>query len=225
MKAERESILWNMGTAKKDEALLNYLVKKMVVGDEAHYSMCVHTILQKVRTKTWQSIYVNKAFIHSIKFADELKSQVEIGFSLYVQALELLYYCIAESQDGYNSRAPFDIKFRVVFHHIYGWKLPPDTANMVRILRNNVMHTGTISGIDINDSITAYFKKYAPQPNQRTEVQDCISLIAAFDYIMNDILMRVLGLKQENHLNRNGAPAWMSPYFGYIHGVTSIRKL
>lgn len=89
MKVKSESILWNKGTVDKDEALVNYLVKKMVVGDEAHYSICVHTILQKVQTNNWQSIYVNKAFIHSVKFANELKSQVEIGFSLYVQALEL----------------------------------------------------------------------------------------------------------------------------------------
>lgn len=80
-----------------------------------------------------------------------------------------------------------------------------------------------VSGLTILSAPILRNMLLSPAKGQKYKI--ALVFIVSFDYLMNDILMRVLGLKQENHLNRNGSPAWISPYFGYIHGVTSVNKL
>jgi hypothetical protein len=224
------SILFNDGNSISDEKLVHDIIGRFVVGDEVKLNECVIKALSTIRSKKWKLNYPNIAFVHSINNADRQKQQVEIGFSLYAQALELIYLCISDSTDSYNDRLRFDHKLRVVFMYVYGWKMPSETADIVRIIRNKVMHTGSIMDIsttkqDEKAKIKKFFTKYHASSSVRmTDIQSRTHLIASFDYLMNDILLRIWGLRQDN-LSSNGKPAWMNSYFGYIHGRTDNSKL
>lgn len=225
-----KSVLFNDGSAKSDEKLVRDIIERFVVGDETKINECVTKVLSTIRSKQWKLNYPNIAFVHSINNADRLKQQVEMGFSLYSQALELIYLCISDSTDSYNERLRFDRKFRVVFMYIYGRKMPPETADVIRIMRNKVMHTGSIMDIsttkqDEKAKIEKFFAKYHTKSSTKlTDIQSRTHLVASFDYLMNDILMRIWGLDQDD-LSGNGIPAWMDPYFGYIHSQTDRSKL
>lgn len=225
-----DSVLFNDGSSTSDEKLVRDIIERFVVGNEVKLNECVIKVLSTIRSKQWRLNYPNIAFVHSINNADKLKSQVEIGFSLYAQALELIYLCISDSTDSYNDRLSFDRKLRVVFMYVYGWKMPSETADIVRIIRNKVMHTGSIMDIsttkqDEKAKIKKFFAKYhASSSVKMTEVQSRTHLVARFDFLMNDILLRIWGLHQDD-LSSNGMPAWMNTYFGYVHGRTDNSKL
>lgn len=219
------SILWLDSTLENDKILVEYLVDKIVAGKDFgnHHSQCVSKIMRNIQTEAWQAKYSNPAtFVFSIYHALRLKTDVEIGFLLFAQAMELLYF--HESQQAFNPDAPFYEKLMFVFHKTYEWEMPEDVARGIGILRNDVAHTGTIAGVtgayrneNHPNFLITLFEEYEFDKNQlHTNVQNRIFLMSRFEYLMQDVLMRVMGLDQ-NDLAFNGAPPWNSALFGYDH--------
>lgn len=222
------SILWNDTTLEQDEALVRYLVENIVAGKNVtgHYDKCVEKIMRKIQTEEWQASFPQRTHIFSIYYGISIKGVAEIKLSLHAQALELLYFNFASTSKNLtlNTAAGFDNKLRVVFREVYKWDMPHDTANAIRILRNDVMHTGTIAGVsgayrnqDDPTKLTQFFEKHGFNKNQlHDDVQNRIHLGHAFSYLMEDALIRTLGLDQED-LAFNGNPAWLAEMFGYDH--------
>lgn len=222
------SILWNDATLQQDEALVRSLVENIVAGENVagHYDTCVEKIMRTIQTMEWQRGFPHRTHVFSIYYAISLKTIVEITLSLYAESLELLYFNIASTHSHLklDTKAGFSQKLRVVFRHIYQWDMPQDTANAIRILRNDVMHTGTIAGVlgayrNQNDpsKLTRFFERYGFNQNQlQTNVQNRMHLGHTFSLLMQDMLIRTLGLDQSD-LNFNLSPIWNSPVFGYNH--------
>lgn len=222
------SILWNDSTLEQDKALVRYLVENIVAGKRVagHYDRCVEKIMGKVQTKEWQAAFPQRTHVFSVYYGISIKSVAEIKLSLYAQALELLYFNIASTSKNLklDTVASFSKKLSVVFREVYKWNMPQDTANAIRILRNDVMHTGTIAGVfgayrNQNDpaKLTQFFKKYGFDQNQlHTDVQNRMHTAHLFSLLVMDMLIRTLGLDQSD-LNHNLAPIWNSSVFGYDH--------
>lgn len=222
------SILWEDSTSAQDEALVRYLVENIVAGSkvDGHYDYCVTKILDRILTKEWQATYPHRTHVFSVFYGISIKSVVEIKLSLHAQALELFYFNIASTSDKikFDPEAGFHIKLTTVFEEVYGWKMPIDTAHAIRILRNDVMHTGTIAGVagayrnpEDPTKLEQFFGKYEFNKNQqRTDIQNRISLAHAFELLVQDALIRTLGLEQDD-LAFNLTPAWQNPIFGYDH--------
>lgn len=222
------SILWNDSTLDNDRALVAYLVENIVAGKsvKGHYDKCIEKIMRTIQTEEWQASFPQRTHIFSIYYGISIKSVAEIKLSLHAQALELLYFNFASTSKNLklNVAAPFDQKLRVVFQEVYKWSMPQDTASAIRILRNDVMHTGTIAGVsgayrnqDDPAKLAQFFEKYGFNKNQlHTDVQSKMHLGHAFSYLMEDALIRTLGLNQ-NDLAFNGNPAWHAEMFGYDH--------
>jgi hypothetical protein len=222
------SILWNDSTLEKDKALVRYLVENIVVGKRVagHYDKCIEKIMSKIQTKEWQVVFPQRTHVFSVYYGVSIKGVIEIKLSLYAQALELLYFNIASTSKNLklDTGASFSKKLSVVFREVYKWNMPQDTANAIRILRNDVMHTGTIAGVlgayrNQRDpaKLTKFFEKYDFDQNQlHTDVQNRMHIAHMFNLLVEDMLIRTLGLDQ-NDLNFNGAPIWNSDIFGYDH--------
>lgn len=207
---------------------MKFLVEKIVAGKtySGHHQKCVKKILKNIRKKEWQQRYPNRIFVFSVFYALEIRCVIEIKFSLYTQALELLYFHLSNSNPSYqyNANESFGNKFSYVFEEIYKWNVPEQTANVIRILRNDVTHTGTIAGVTgancnpkNSTTLKNYFQNFGSDEGQlHTDVQNRIHLAHSFMYLMDDILIRVLGLTQDD-LSFNGNPPWHNPLFGYDH--------
>lgn len=227
-KDNNRSILWNDTTLDKDRALVKYLVENIVAGKNVadHYEMCTEKIMSKIQTEEWQAAFPQRTHVFSIYYGISIKSVTEIKLSLHAQALELLYFNIASTNENLklNTRGGFDQKLRIVFREVYKWSMPQDTANAIRILRNDVIHTGTIAGVSgaySNESdpqkLECFFEDYEFNKNQQhTKVQNRMHLAHLFDLLIEDMLIRTLGLDQ-NDLSFNLAPIWNSIIFGYDH--------
>lgn len=222
------SILWNDATLDQDRALIKYLVENIVAGKRVagHHDKCVEKIMSMVRTKEWQAAFPQRTHVFSIYFGISIKSVTEIKLSLHAQSLELLYFNIASTNERLrlNTSLGFDQKLRLVFEEVYKWKMPHDTANAIRILRNDVMHTGTIAGVpgayrnkDDPVRLERFFEDYEFNKNQqKTNVQNRIHLAHVFNLLLEDMLIRTLGLDQDD-LSFNLSPVWLSNIFGYDH--------
>ena len=226
--SNNHSILWNDATLERDKSLVQYLVENIVAGEkvEGHYDKCVSKITETIQTEEWQRAFPQRTYIFSVHYGISIKSIVEIKFSLHAQALELLYLNIASTSDDLtcNTGLSFDQKLRIVFREIYKWNMPQPTADAIRILRNDVMHTGTIAGVagayrNSNDptKLDIFFEDYEFNENQQnTNMQNRMHLANGFGHLMQDMLIRTLGLDQ-NDLAFNGSPPWRWEIFGYDH--------
>lgn len=222
------SILWSDSTLAQDKALVRRLVENIVAGKNVagHYDKCVAKIMTKINTAEWQADFPQRTHVFSVFYGISIKSVVEIKFSLHAQALELFYFNITSTNDHliYDPKAGFHKKLQIVFEHVYKWKLPNDTSHAIRILRNDVMHTGTIAGVEgayrfksDPKRIKDVFSKYEFDKNQlHSDVQNRIHLSHLFNLLVEDMLIRSLGLNQDD-LTYNGAPIWNSTIFGYDH--------
>lgn len=226
--SSNSSVLWNDSTLAQDEALVRVLVENIVAGKnvKGHYDDCTKKIMNKIQTAKWQAAFPHRTHIFSVFYGITIKSVVEIKLSLHAQALELLYFNIASTSHAIklDPEAGFHIKLQVVFEETYKWKMPLDTAHAIRILRNDVMHTGTIAGVtgayrnkDDPKRLERFFNFFDFNKNQlKTDVQNRIQLAHIFDMLVQDMLIRTLGLDQSD-LNFNGLQVWNSNVFGYDH--------
>jgi hypothetical protein len=221
------SILWSDATLERDKALVRYLVEHIVAdGLTGHHERCVDKIMSEVQTEQWQAAFPQRTYIFSVYYALSIGSVAEITLSLHAQALELLYFNIASTKASLtlNTSASFDHKLRVVFKETYKWSMPQTTADAIRILRNDVMHTGTIAGVleayrnpDNPAELERFFANNSFDSNQlHTNVQNRMHLAHMFNRLVQDMAIRTLGLNQDD-MAFDGAPAWRPDIFGYDH--------
>lgn len=132
-----KSILWEDSTQRADRELLLAITKKIVSGGEKHQAKCVDKIMATIQTDAWQKQYTHRNFVFCVYYAQNV-NLIEISYGLYTQAIDALYFLMSKNTKD-TSLAD---KFRYVFKKVYGHKVLYDTAEAVRVLRNNIMHTG-----------------------------------------------------------------------------------
>lgn len=209
----RKSILWEGSTTRGDFDLLHAIAKKIVVGDDAHRDKCVNKMLDHISESAWQEKYTHRNFVFSIYYAQGI-NLIEISSGLSAQAVDALYFLM--TRDVITSSLAD--KLRYVFKEVYGHKMPYQTAQAIRVLRNNIMHTGAIFGIE--DASKAEDKQIldefcdANRPTNQimSNQQILIGLAGGFSYLMQDLVVRVLGLEWED-LSFNLAPPSRRSYF------------
>lgn len=193
MVKNNHSILWTDSTIENDRAVVVMLVNKWVFGNDNHKNACVDKIIKTIQDSEWQNRFHHRIFVFTALFANDGKV-IEVKFSLYCQTIDALYYLY--SNDKLVDSRSFDYKVQYVIEAIYGNRIKPDTANVLRIIRNNVIHTGSIDGIDgrtkqrDEQAITKYRYLYGHTDNKSAT----INLATSFSYLAAEMVVRVLGL-------------------------------
>ena len=125
---------------------------------------------------------------------------------LTCQALEIIYYL----KFGKPKIENFKNKVVKLYKDFYEFNFQDDTANIIRIIRNNVAHAGTITGISSRYEV---HNKEAVKNFLTINKLRNIRLIAfSFNLLVDDIVIRILGL-DINDLSRNGLQPFNNKYF------------
>lgn len=202
----KKSILWSDATLYEDFVVISRLVDAIVVGDEKHKSRCVEKIILNIQTTAWQNKYPVRSFIFLIYYS--FFAEVgDIKAMATCQTLEIIFYLKLGTQGKDN----FKEKVKELYREFYSFDFQEDTANIIRIIRNNLAHAGTIDGI---------WEKY--KPHDQAAVTDYLTahselsgirLIAySFNLLVNDIVIRILGLDFSD-LDQNGLQPFNNKYF------------
>lgn len=204
LKSEK-SILWSDVTLYEDFQLIRVLVDNIVVGDNKHKNACVEKIFLNIQTSTWQNQYPVRSFIFLIYYSYDI-SIFDIKTMFACQALEIIYYL----KIGVKRSDNFKEKVEELYQNIYSLDFKTETANIIRIIRNNVAHAGRIDGIwdklSLNDQIAV--TNFLADNN----LKNIRSIAFSFYQLVCDMIIRILGLDLDD-LDRNGLQPFNSKYF------------
>lgn len=207
-------ILWMYGgTSRHDAELLKPMIAKYVSRDERHQEKCLDKIMTNIRTPAWQRKYKHRIFVFNVHYALSMPV-IDLSFALSCQAIDALFFMLSPKLPIDKIRESFTDKVRFIFEEVYKKRMPIESARVLRIIRNDIMHTGEIMGIrgakDPRDErrLQNYFKAHNTSSQQMTEVQHVIDLAGRFNWLVGDIALKVLGLDDSD-----------------IHGFPKVQEL
>lgn len=207
------SVLYRDAWLESDEILVTFLVEKLVCWSIEHKRNCVVKILTRIQQWDWQTIYPNRVFVFSIYHS--LNIQIwDIKTMLSCQFLDLINHFLS-IHSGSQESCDFKLKFKKVFSFYHSEvEISEEAIELMRIIRNNIAHTWLIEWIEskLKDSEKNSIKKFAEQFNFPSYYHALHSFAAEFDYLMEDILLRILGLWWDE-LWFNLRPPSRSDYF------------
>lgn len=204
LKSEK-SIIWNDATLYEDFQVIKILVDNIVVGDREYKSVCAEKIFLNIQTSTWQNLYPVRSFIFLIYYSYDISiSDIKTMFAC--QALEIIYYL----KIGEQCKDNFKEKVEELYQDMYSLNFKPKTADIIRIIRNNVAHTGRIDGIwdKLNKKDRVAITNFLTDHN----LDNVRSIAFSFYQLVCDMVIRILGLDL-NDLSRNGLQPFNNIYF------------
>ncbi|MDD4333091.1 MAG: hypothetical protein PHT51_03185 [Patescibacteria group bacterium] len=205
----KKSILWSDATLYEDFKLIKFLVDNIVAGDREYKNICVEKIFLNIQKKSWQKNYPVRSFIFLIYYSFIVEI-ADIKTMLSCQSLEIIYYL----KFGEQTKDNFKTKVERLYNCYYSFTFKSDTANIIRIIRNNVAHTGTIDGIwgkyKLHDQVS--INNFLSIHNELKNIR----LIAfSFNLLIQDMVIRILGLNLKD-LSINGLQPFNNKYFKNI---------
>lgn len=196
------SILWTDSSPDRDIFLVTKLLKNARFKGE-YLNEALTDVLSTIRSEKWQSKYHDRGFVFASFYADPIKI-ADIQFTLYSQAMDGLYYL--ESQDA--NMTSYSHEFDYLFNLYFDKHLPPVTKSELRIIRNNVMHTATITGIDPRNkakdvkSMVKFQVAYYPNENYK---RAAYFMSRSHNFLASHIVLRALGVREDS-FRWNGMP-------------------
>jgi hypothetical protein len=206
--------MWNDADDIRDKQVLMAIMEKYGVSGDDYRRECVEVMYKFISKSKWQSTFKTRHFVFSIFYGLNINI-VDIRASLYLQAVDAMYAYLADEEDRYEES--FEKKIKYLFERVYGHKMQNKAAIIARITRNNIMHTGSIAGNGL-------------YPKQDKSVEDCLEslmgdvgqsgtrsrqyhhFVSQLNYLIADMVMRVMGLKWEYQM-RNLTPPSRNPMF------------
>ena len=207
------SILYENALLEDNKKLVTILVDKLVCWSEQHKRNCVTKIIAKIQEQEWQYMYPNRVFIFSIYHALDIRIW-DIKTMLSCQSLDLIYHflCI---HTKLTENTKFNLKFQTVFSFYHSdIEISEEAIELMRIIRNNIAHTWLIEWVDskLKDSERNSIEIFVKEFHFHSVHHALHSFAAEFDYLMEDIILRILGLWWED-LWFNLRPPSRSDYF------------
>jgi hypothetical protein len=209
-----ESILYKDVDAsiEDDKKIISHLIFEFVAGakDTEFNQRCTDKIISVIQTKEWQERYKSKHFVHIFDMYTR-ENIGDIKFMWMCQTLDLLYFFVIYSQRNNAiklNQIKFDQKIKELFFYVYKKEIDEDTCKTLKMLRNHTTHTGTLEIIKEvlgTEDLGVLDKAIKDKINLRV-------LAFSFNYLMEDIFMRCLGLSNDDLL-RNGNPPQYLIYF------------
>lgn len=201
----KPSFLWKDSDYLNDYNLIYFLVDKIVVGDKKHKEFCTEKILAKLQEKIWQEKYSSYNFIFLMQEYFINSKILDINFIMACQVLENMYFYTFDDDPNFGT------KVKNFYNLFFKGQFRKDSKNIIRILRNNVAHSGLIEGVP---------NKLPRELDDINEIKKFLSLekaglrALAFEtsYLIENIFIRIIGLEDED-LSRNGRPPEYSILF------------
>jgi hypothetical protein len=208
-----KSILWEDATELADRQVVTALVEKAVPGSDEHKKRCVDKIIKTIKAEEWQKSYPNRNFVFCVFYKLDI-NLIEISFGLSAQVVDALFFMMSGGIGG-----SFGDKAAYIYKKVYGFKMQRESAEALKVLRNNIMHYGAIFGInnaisaDDKKLLKAYCTKFKPTTQIMTDNQILINLAGSFDYLIRELVLRVLGLEDNDFAFNLRPPARLSMFY------------
>ncbi len=193
-----QSILWLDSSEENDRKVIRALVERAVPGPDSHIDKCIEKVMLNIQKTEWQTRYPNRNFVFCVFYKLNIHI-IEIAFGLSAQAVDALFYMESGGTGG-----SFGDKVNFLYKHVYKAKMHKETYEALKVLRNNVMHYGAIFGIKgavapaDQNLLDAYCEKFRPTNQNMTNEQILFNLAGSFDYMMREMVLRILGLRDED---------------------------
>lgn len=212
MMENNQSILHENQNIEEDRKLIFYILSSTFgQKDKRQTEELTNKIIKTIQAKAWQQKFSSRHFVFII---DEYCRQNigDIKFLWMCQVIDILYFYEIFQDNGEKlenlHQRSFDIKLKELFEYYY--KKEMGNSNMVRLIRNNVVHTGAIDGIDRaikqkDVSDIKNFKKKFRQDSLR-------ALAMSANLLFFDMFIRSMGL-DDNDLAFNGLPPQNLDFF------------
>lgn len=201
-----KSILYNDATLKEDLQIIKQLVDYSVVGDLNHKSKCVQKIFSIIQTKEWQEKYPTRIFVFLAQYSTEIKI-LDVKTMMICGVLEILYYLYFGNDEKY-----FKNKIIKLYNKFYALNFNSETAEILRIIRNNIAHLGSIDGIEEKYTNEEKTTIYSYKKKFKTNLH---IVSHSFNLLVRDMVIRALGLEFED-LSLNGLQAYNFDIFRKI---------
>ncbi len=201
----RASFLYKDGLFINDYNLIYFLVDKIVVGDRKHKEFCTEKILSKLQEKAWRKKYSSYNFIFLMQEYFINSKILDINFIMACQVLENMYFYTFDDDPNFGT------KVKNFYNLLFKYKFRKDSKNIIRILRNNVAHSGLIEGVP--NKLPRELKDIKKVKEFLDKEKGGLRALAfETTYLIENIFIRIIGLKDED-LGRNGRPPEHSIFF------------
>lgn len=197
------SILRQDSSLDKDHELIEFLLEKTLAWDKEHKKLCLEKIMNNIITLKRQKKYYVRSYIFCMYYGLNIKI-IDIATMLFAQAMEVLYIL-----ECWPKTKRFDTKFEFLFKKYYWTVSNHDTANILRIIRNNIAHATLVQWLDDKNkepdkkSIQNFREKYWFSDDHKA----LYALSFSFDLLMREIILRSLGLDKEDFLYNLSPPS------------------
>jgi hypothetical protein len=203
-----KSVLWSHATLRHDYDTLSRIVDYFVAGDRVHKEHCTLKILQNIQSTNWQEKYPSRLFVFlvysSITYTLDGRKYIEMETMLLCQVVELLHYTYFGT-----GRTNFDDKVKMLYETYYDYHFNTKTGNIIRIIRNNIAHTGAIGGVREKMKSTDMIVIDQLATKSSTTLME---IAFSFNLLVMDMVVRTLGL-EFNDLARNGLQPYANDHF------------
>lgn len=197
------SILHNDNTLAEDYKLVFYILEKSYGKKPA--SELTDKIISNIQSKNWQKKFPTTHFIFIIE--EQCRQNIgDIKFLWMCQVLDIIYFYEIFKPSGepaeklHNPRKHgFDKKVKNLFQYYY--KKSIENSEVIKIARNNVVHTGNINGIRgvVKQNDLSKIEDF----KVKHKVDSLRSIAMSANLLFFDMFVRSMGLNNED-LSFNG---------------------
>ncbi|MEX2515177.1 MAG: hypothetical protein WD335_03540 [Candidatus Paceibacterota bacterium] len=197
------SILHTDNTLAEDHKLIFYILEK-TYGKKPAFEL-TEKIISNIQSKNWQQKFPSTHFVFIVD--EQCRQNIgDIKFLWMCQVLDIIYFYEIFKPSGKPTeelhnpgKHGFDKKMKKLFQYYYEKSI--ENSEIIKIARNNVVHTGNIDGISgavkKNDlSKIADFKA-------KHKVDSLRSIAMSANLLFFDMFVRSMGLNNED-LSFNG---------------------
>jgi hypothetical protein len=208
------SILYADATLAEDELIIRSIVSKFSSNDN-NRARLVQKIFAMIQTPKWQAQYSSPHFVFLMEYSMH-QSIGDIRFVITCQVIEILYFYVVYQYKPNGSaeqlnQTGFNIKIRELFEHVYHPRnFNVHTAQAIRVLRNNVAHTGILK--EVPGVITQASQKYIDNYKLVHGKDSLRPLAFSVSYLIEELFLRCMGLDDDD-LSFNGNPPWAFDIF------------
>lgn len=220
----KDSILWTNSTEERDRILVRSFIERFFGKDGWDNAQHEEKIMRRIRTPDWQTRFPVRNFVFFAHYANQIRI-VELRTSLFMQSLDALYpYLVPAQERGTDlSKERYATKLSNIARTLYGRKFNKGTCGAVEIVRNHLMHTASLTGLmtprgegTSNALIRFVDRKILPRNPHMSEVQGIRFFVRALPACVDEIILRALGLEDEDIHRSSGALAFHPWFLGPV---------
>lgn len=217
-----KSVIFENKTINDDREFVSQIISKCLSSNKTFNNRCVNKIINNISNLEWQKKFYCRNFI--FLFENAIYEKIgDLKFMQMCQVLDLLYHFnnpeITPHDLGKKNLEDKIISFEEKFYKENfdeKIKFNKETFKAIRVLRNLVAHSGLIDmNIAQNIIVDHQRKSLESFLKENKNINERI-LSASFNYLIEDLFFRSIGLDDKELLANGNPPQYLSVFIKKI---------